>query len=55
MAGFELTDQHCPLLRNSGSPRMLLRVVLVREFESRRGEILISFAKIKKGSTAESA
>ena len=30
----------------SGSPRMLL--VLVREFESRRGEILNLFAKIKK-------
>ena len=30
----------------SGSPRMLL--VLVREFESRRGEILNIFAKIKK-------
>ena len=29
----------------SGSPRMLL--VLVREFESRRGEILNLFAKIK--------
>ena len=37
----------------SGSPRMLL--VLVREFESRRGEILNLFAKIKKGSTVESA
>ena len=31
---------------NSGSPRMLL--VLVREFESRRGEILNLYAKIKK-------
>ena len=30
----------------SGSPRMLL--VLVHEFESRRGEILNLFAKIKK-------
>ena len=30
----------------SGSPRMLL--MLIREFESRRGEILIFFAKIKK-------
>ena len=39
---------------NSGSPRMLL--VLVREFESLRGENLNLFAKIKKkGSTAESA
>ena len=39
--------------QRSGSPRMLL--VLVREFESRRGQILNLFAKIKKGSTAESA
>ena len=30
----------------SGSPRMLL--VLIREFESRRGEILNLFAKMKK-------
>ena len=30
----------------SGSPRMLL--VLIREFESRCGEILILFAKMKK-------
>ena len=30
----------------SGSPRMLL--VLISEFESRRGEILNLFAKIKK-------
>ena len=41
----------------SGSPRMLL--LSVREFESRRGEILNLFAKKKrrkrKGSTAESA
>ena len=37
----------------SGNPRMLL--VLVREFESRRGEILNKFPKKKKGSTAESA
>ena len=41
----------------SGSPRMLL--VLVREFESRRGEILNLFANKKEdkkqGSTAESA
>ena len=34
---------------------MLLLTVLIREFESRRGEILNLFAKIKKGSTAESA
>ena len=39
----------------SGSPRMLLLMVLVREFESRRGEISNLFAKVKKGSTAESA
>ena len=32
----------------NGSPRMLLLIVLVREFESRRGEILNSFAKKKK-------
>ena len=39
---------------NTGDPRMPL--VLVREFESRRGEILTFFAKNKKGSiTAESA
>ena len=31
---------------SSGSPRMLL--VLVREFESRRGEILNLFAKVRK-------
>ena len=38
----------------SGTPQMLL--VLIREFESRRGEILNLFARIrKKGSTAESA
>ena len=37
----------------SGSPRMLL--VLLREFESRRGEILNLFAKLKKGPTATSA
>ena len=37
----------------SGSPRMLL--VLIRGFEFRRGEILNLFAKLKKGSTAESA
>ena len=30
-------------------------MVLVREFESRRGEILNLFAKIIEGSTAESA
>ena len=37
----------------SGSPRMLL-LVLVREFESRRGDVLKLFAKTKKkGSTAE--
>ena len=35
---------------NSGNPRMLLLIlqVLVREFESRRGEILNLFAKIKR-------
>ena len=33
---------------SSGNPRMLLLVVLVLEFESRRGEILKLFAKIKK-------
>ena len=41
-----------------GNPRMLLLIVLVREFESRRGEISNLFAKKrkkKKGSTAESA
>ena len=37
----------------SGSPRMLL--VLVREFESRRGEILNLFPKIKKAPAADSA
>ena len=39
--------------RPGGSPR----IVLIREFESRRGEILNLFAKKKrkKGSTAESA
>ena len=37
---------------NTCRPRGL---VLVREFESRRGEILNLFAKMKKGSTAESA
>ena len=35
---------------------MLLLIVLVRAFESRRGEILNIYAKKKtKGSTAESA
>ena len=43
-----------PVVYYSGNPRMLL--VLVLEFESRRGEILNIFAKIeeekeKKGST----
>ena len=37
---------------DSGCPRMLL--VLVLEFESRRGDTLKILAKIKKGSTAES-
>ena len=37
---------------NSGNPRMLPPlVVLVREFESRRGETWNLFAKMKKGST----
>ena len=36
-----------PRWTSSGSPRMLL--VLVREFESRRGEILNLIAKIEKG------
>ena len=31
-------------ITNSGSPRMLPLIVLVREFESRRGEILNLFA-----------
>ena len=45
-------------LSSSGSPRLLLLIllmVLVREFESRRGEISIFFRKDKKGSTAERA
>ena len=33
----------------------MLLLVLVRAFESRRGEILNLFSKIKKGATAESA
>ena len=33
---------------SSGSPRMLLLIALVREFESRRGETLNLFAKIKQ-------
>ena len=40
---------------SSGNPRMLL-VLLIREFESRRAEILNLFAKVKKDQlTAESA
>ena len=34
--------------RWSSGPRMLLLIVLVREFESRRDEILNLFAKIQK-------
>ena len=43
-----------PMDYTRGSPRMLL--VLVRKFESRRGEILIFLQKkVKVGSTAQSA
>ena len=45
-------------LSSSVSPRLLLLIllmVLVREFESRRGEISIFFRKDKKRSTAERA
>ena len=48
-----------PVVYYSGNPNpripVLLLTVLVRVFESRRGEILNLFAKIKRGSTAESA
>ena len=35
-------------MKFGGSPRMLLLIVLVREFEPRRGEILNLLAKIQK-------
>ena len=45
-----------PVAYCSGNPRMVrvLLIELVREFESRRGEILNFFTR-KKGSIAESA
>ena len=36
-----------PVAPSSGNPRMLLLIVLVREFECRHGEILNLFVKIK--------
>ena len=48
-----IRKQHRSPRWSSGYPRMLLALVL--ESESRHGDILNLVAKIKKGSTAESA